>query len=500
MNKLISVPAKIALSLFFAGGTYWSFSKIWQSFFTPNPIAAIGISTISSVIFLMAELTLNSGALANSLKQFDSQGNQRKLIREVLRLIEWLISIREAMFLSWFSITLGVSAAIRQSGPVGKKGVVIIPSDTTDVDGSLGDQALFLGVMSASNTRNATLVLSENAEIHSPIFSGVAFIKAWNGFCAGWRLGAVMRSTSALYIIGADIMDGFYSTRVSLQRLCLARLFAVRNVPVVIVGFSFNQSPEKKVIREFLRLPESVRVCLRDEVSLERFKNFVDRDKGVLVADVAFLVHEIDGSAIAKIVSPWVAREKELGRLALGINVNPHVVAHLPNGSESILATSVAECCRMLIDDGVSIILIPHDFRAGCADLRVMNQIGDSIRESSAGHILVLSNRFTAQEIKSVSTTLDLLFSARMHLAIGALSMCVPVCGMQYQGKFEGMFRHFGQGTDLFISPEDALNPRNLYLFLKRHLGARSVLKEKIVSHLPAVMALAKLNVINLGK
>lgn len=288
-------------------------------------------------------------------------------------------------------------------------------------------------------------------------------------------------------------MDGYYSSVVSRQRLVLVSAFSKASIRCGVLSFSFNATPNPDVINEFQRLPTDVRICLRDAVSLERFQRLVGRP-AQLVSDLAFLVQATESSEVANIVEPWVSAQRQSGRRILGINVNPQVVAHLASGTESTIARSVAQACETLIGDSTSVVLIPHDFRPGCADLRVMGLVWQHLSATARKNALLLENPFTAQEIKSVCKNFDLVFSARMHLAIGALSVGTPVCGMQYQGKFAGLFQHFSMGNDIFLAPEDALDALRLAAFLTRHLDQAKELKQQVEARLPAVRALARMN------
>ena len=146
------------------------------------------------------------------------------------------------------------------------------------------------------------------------------------------------------------------------------------------------------------------------------------------------------------------------------------------------------------MNNNTSVVLIPHDFRPGCADLRVMGLVWKNLSAAALRNALLLEKPFTAQEIKSVCKDFDLVFSARMHLAIGALSVGTPVCGMQYQGKFAGLFQHFAMGNDIFVAPEDALDPERLATFLTHHLDQCKSLQRQIEGRIHAVRELARLN------
>ena len=61
---------------------------------------------------------------------------------------------------------------------------------------------------------------------------------------------------------------------------------------------------------------------------------------------------------------------------------------------------------------------------------------------------------YRASQLKGLCGLFDALISSRMHLAIAALGREVPVMAATYQGKFEGLFLHFGLPEDFLMSPE----------------------------------------------
>lgn len=489
MKTLLIVPLKIALA-----ASLGFLVCIAGNRLVPDDSLLIGWLPVglASLAFFLASVGLNAGLLVRVLRHSVQSGMVGRMQRPLLLLAQAMLNGREQCRLQWFAFSLRLSMLLHRRQTLGGGRHLVVPADTTELDGSLGDQALLLGLSDLIDRGNTQIVVSE---YFNPglVFGDSAFLRAWQGLAAGWRLGRASATANGLYIIGADVMDGYYTPGVSRQRLLLVNAFARAGIPCCITGFSFNEAPSLSVVEEFRRLPSGVRICLRDAVSLERFERIVGRG-AILVADLAFLVKEAESAPVADRVVPWAAGQKAAGRQLLGININPQVVAHLPHGTEEGIADSVAECCKGLLQENISIVLIPHDFRPGCADLRVMNMVWSRIGELAGNHAIVLADQFSAQEIKTACKALDLVLSARMHLAIGALSVCTPVCGIQYQGKFEGLFKHFGFARDVFIEPENALDPVKLKTFLRLNIGRIGQLRAQVVDYLPAVKALAKLN------
>ena len=486
MSRLVNVPVKVLLAIAVSLTAYSLLVRVAPG----GPVSAFAAATFCAMIFLGISAGLNAGAICHSIEPVVQQGRIGKTLIPMLYFVRWLLSLRERARLLWFSQTMRVAIACTHQSNATRDKVLVVPADTSDLAGSLGDEVLLQGLDNLVGSSRWALIVDEGFHGSSPVPDQRLF-PAWNGLTAGWRLGRVAARLSAVYVVGADVMDGFYRPEVSQKRLRLLNRISRAGVPCTLTGLSFNECPHPRVLADFRDLPDSVRICLRDPVSLERFERLTGRH-AILTADLAFLVGEAQHSPVAKLVSPWAAKERDAGRRLVGINIGPHVVAHLSDGSEDALADSVATCCLRLISEGYGIVLIPHDFRPSHTDLRALKRVAG--RLAGSAHFLFLEDPFTGREIRSACRELDLILSARMHLAIGALSVGVPACGIQYQGKFEGLLRHFGFGADVFIAPEDAMDSTKLHRFMIHQLDRLAEMRAQVEGRLPAVCALAALN------
>lgn len=463
---LLSLPA---LALWKTAGDAWGLA------------GALLVGTVAFSVLLV----VNAGAMVHAIDGSGFAGQFRNAARKVLT---WRGRFDLLVFTLQLRLALRLTPRRREKACT----AYLVPADTVSTHGSLGDQVLITGLKQLLPKDWETVLLVDRHHVPGGTDSMLA---VWSGLLSGWRLGRVVkRSAAAFYVIGADVMDGFYSELVSRRRIAAAREIALAGIPSTITGFSYNEKPSAAVSRDFGALDEAVHVCSRDPDSLGRFERLTGR-RGQLTADLAFVAPVPQRSVVGDVVSAWAQPLRAQGRKILGINVNPHVVAHLDKDAQQALARSVAKVCEDLASQSVAVVLVPHDFRPGCADLSVIDEVVQALNPQVAPYVLALRERFDAIEIKAACREMDLVFSARMHLAIGALTVEAPVCGMVYQGKFAGLFKHFGFSDGMTISPEVAMRDHGaLTAFLLAHLRNCDELKRQVVERLPHVRAMAALN------
>src|SRR5262249_50054300 len=133
------------------------------------------------------------------------------------------------------------------------------------------------------------------------------------------RLLRLLPSYSRLWLLGADVMDGHYSQTAALRRVALATMAAQLGLDVSILGFSFNERPSAEVVAALNSTPASIRFCLRDPLSYQRFVEHVCRP-AELVSDLAFgLSLPKTLSAEERRLDDWIGEHKSAGRIVLAV-------------------------------------------------------------------------------------------------------------------------------------------------------------------------------------
>jgi polysaccharide pyruvyl transferase WcaK-like protein len=377
--------------------------------------------------------------------------------------------------------------------------VVIIPGDQAKLFGSRGEDAMIMAatfmVLQTNPTADITvLVASREAEIAGRR-RGFRTASIWN---EGDFVDAVARffletEPDAVFVIGADLIDGNYGEIWGAKLLIAADIAARLGIPVSMLGFSFNNNPSDLIVAILNELHKNVILNVRDEMSLERFHRLTTAC-GFIVADSAFMLPaEIHPSVEA--TASWIEERRRIGRRVVAFNIHPML---FPRASREQIKNLVAKSADALSEvsklRSVSWLLLPHDFRAELGDDICLRPIMDRLATQLGDDICYFDGEHEASVLKGVAGTPDGIVTGRMHLAIAALGQGVPTAGITYQDKFEGLFRHFDLPREFLISPPAVLEDNNLRDLLLRFYDEMPMLRETVARHRSAVTAMSKEN------
>lgn len=297
------------------------------------------------------------------------------------------------------------------------------------------------------------------------------------------------------YAFGADVLDGFYSTRHTLSVIRSVMAAAQGGCATSILGFSLNSHPATVCLDELRLLPLGVRMCARDPVSHARLTRLLER-RIDLVADLAFLLSpNLEQQRCGSPLSRWITSQKTCGRAVVGINANFLTLADCSRSIQDLITLYADTMTDLHAQKQVSFVFIPHDYRHSRlipSDLQLARAIlavlPTEIREHS-----VIMHRCGAIDVIDLCSLLDCTLSGRMHLAIASLSQGTPVVSLTYQGKMEGLFHHFSL-PDFAIPFQRAAHRRDLGDKLALVLESRREIKRHITTELPRIRSLAREN------
>lgn len=377
--------------------------------------------------------------------------------------------------------------------------VLILAPDPRHLIGSRGDEAMLRALIARLRATRPQLEIGLlcGADTDPALAEGLG-CKA----VPGWRFPFQLRSAWAqvrdfapteLVLVGADALDGHYSPLVSAALLVLADLAARRGCGVRTSGFSVNEHPHPALAAFFDELSPAVSLNVRDPVSLARLQAF-SRVPAQLVADIAFLLPpEAEGPGLPALRA-WSAAQRQRGCTVLALNVHPMLVHQQGPAALEQLLTSVCAALRGLLRARtVALALVSHDLREGDGDDRCLAVLSEGLQAEFGARIHRLDPRCDAAQVKAAMREVDAVVTGRMHLAVAALGMGVPVAVLAYQGKFQGLLQWFGLPESLLVRSEQLADVAALTAAMSALLDGRAALAEQVQSRLAEVLAAAAL-------
>jgi len=369
--------------------------------------------------------------------------------------------------------------------------------------GSLGDQAMFMVAM--QNLRSAGYKTISLVAEEKPSRLDLPQRADWllrskhyfNGTIAeSTRFQKEFLTSNGFFIIGADMLDGHYSVADTLKKIHLLQLANSFGLSSRVFGFSFNESPNERVVSALRALPEKITLLARDPTSKRRLESALDRPIR-LVADLAFLLQPDPTGKSAKATLSWISAQRAQGARVIGINSNSLLARgnfNDPFPIASGLARTIVELHKAHPE--LRFVLVPHDFRGAFNDVvlnRITYEIASFGNESLRESIFIMPAPCFASEVKAVSAELDFAITGRMHFAVACLGQGTPVICIGYQGKMEGLFEHF-ELSNMVISPSNAFTTNELVTLANATLARTKELRMHIGKQLPKIHTLAKLN------
>lgn len=373
--------------------------------------------------------------------------------------------------------------------------IVLILPDSYSIAGSVGDQALFGGLMKLlqqTGIRRARVLCRPNITL--PLVNGLKLeaIPLWGRISQARLLAGELAGARALIVVGADTLDGFYSRFESLLKLGIAAFTARQQIPTVLCSFSFNDQPDRATVEAFKTLPPSVSLLPRDSLSCDRLVKLVG-DRVQLTADLAYLLEPAKSSDLDTTLSEWLAADNYLGEgPVIGWNLSPHSLKLLSHEQqERAAACSAVAITRLVTEHDASVVLIPHDFRPDAGDPAMLLDIYSRLPATAQHRVLLAQGPYSASDVKQVCSRFDLILTGRMHLMISALDRGVPVIAIEYQGKFSGALAHFHLGQEQLLEPENVCDADQLFNKVYARLNDMAATRTQINDHRPAVKAMS---------
>lgn len=419
-----------------------------------------------------------------------------KLVKEKIKSIRANQRFRELEG-GWHQLQRDVQAQpVKRGSP---KRLVVMPSDPWTLVGAKGDEAMIQSVVSQLKTVSQDLevgVLTSTATASDAAKAlGYQALPVWDGGVAAMFKAISEFDADTMAILGADCMDGYYNPMTTLTMLAVADLAARSGIRVSLLGFSFNDKPDLRLQSVFDGLSERVQINVRDEISLARFQKFT-KAKSQLVSDSAFKLKPEEGTHVVAATKAWGMLKRSNGQCVLGFNVHPMLLGEPSEDDLQRLIEQVAnELSSYLVSSNACLVFISHDYRGAIGDDTCLRPLYQTLVKQFAGRIFYEESRCSAAELKGIAGAMDGVVTGRMHLAIAALGMGVPVAALTYQDKFQGLMKHFDLPQSLLLAPEKLKQVGALSGMLAAFEADLPRLKSQTQTALPNVLSGSEKNV-----
>ncbi|MGM0396661.1 MAG: polysaccharide pyruvyl transferase CsaB [Bacillota bacterium] len=237
-----------------------------------------------------------------------------------------------------------------------------------------------------------------------------------------------MKDSDILISGGGSLLQDVTSTRSLLYYLALMRLAFLLKKPVMVyangigpINRPFNRYITKKT------LDRVQQITLRDTGSLEFVQNLGVKNKNIKVtADPVFTLDAADNNRVNKIfINEEIYPKKPL----VGVSVRYWK-------DDENITLEMGKALRDIIDDDdIEVLLIPMHYPE---DLEICQKIKRLVDRDQC-HIL--QAKYTAEEIMGIIGKLKMMVAMRLHSLIYAATRKVPMMGLIYDPKVEGLLR-----------------------------------------------------------
>ena len=405
------------------------------------------------------------------------------MIRRVLR---QALEVRLYMKLAfvWRKVVRGVKVSRPDSR------MLIVPCDPWGVVGSRGDQAMILAVK--QHCKGAEIdILTDSHDTDADCREiGLNPLAEWNASFDRWMKDNAGKYKE-VYILGADVTDGVYGWPTAMKLLMFYDCFSRLGIKAHYLGFSWSRTPSPWMHLVFPLLKRGLTLPVRDPVSYRRLERFTRHRPLAQVADAAFLLHPNPTPRARKWID-WCREMRKGGRTVVAVNV--HQMFNDAETKSAEWEAAFSQCLKTVAENNGDIIylLVPHDNRPRVSDLKILKRINRLLTGSTLIDVVM-----NADEIKAVLGECDALIAGRMHISIAALGQGVPVLGLVYQGKFEGLWKHFELSADMLIMPKLFLDAAaDTSKIIENFIRNLDSLRTQIRQQLPVVLDLSSRNFI----
>jgi polysaccharide pyruvyl transferase CsaB len=292
-----------------------------------------------------------------------------------------------------------------------------------------GDDAILKAIVKDIKEYNKEIniiVLSKNP----PKTENMYPVQAINRFKIKEVFGA-MKDSSLFISGGGSLLQDVTSTRSLLYYLTLMKIAKLYKKPVMI--YANGIGPIKKKLNRFLTRKILNRVdiiTLRDEDSKEFIADLGVKNKNIVVtADPVFTLEPVSEDRVRGILkSEKIPTDKKF----IGVSVRQW------KNAENLI-TIMADAIRYIIKEyNVNVLMIPMHYPE---DLEISIEIDKLVNQEGC---YVISQKYNVEEIMGIIKEMEIIVAMRLHSLIYAATQQVPMVGLSYDPKVDGILRSIG--------------------------------------------------------
>ncbi len=292
-----------------------------------------------------------------------------------------------------------------------------------------GDDAILKAIVKDIRSENPEIdinVLSNNPSKTESMYSVIGVDR--------FKLREVLKAikNTDLFISGGgSLLQDVTSTRSILYYLTIMKLTKIFRKPVMV--YANGIGPIEKKMNRFLTrkiLNQVDLITLRDEGSKEYVKDLGVKNPNIFVtSDPVFTLEPAPVGRIDEIFSlEGISKERPI----IGISIRKWRRA---NNLTEIIASVIKYVIR---EYGVSVLLIPMHYPE---DLDISLEINSLVKEKGC---YVLRQKYNVEEIMGVIKELEIILAMRLHSLIYAATQEVPMVGLSYDPKIDGILKSLG--------------------------------------------------------
>lgn len=235
------------------------------------------------------------------------------------------------------------------------------------------------------------------------------------------------------------------------------------------------------------------RVFLRESICLKTYpylKSIVSMKTVSFVPDTAFFHDE--SLSLKQDSASFLSAES----LKVGMTLVDHPFKYLKNPKEVLCKRKSYKesiCCliQYLVNTySATVTIYPQvtikDPHLGICDTAFAKNIAENLGDLiDAGRLVVLDGEYSPSELRKMYGEMDIFIGTRLHSAIFAMSLGIPVVNISYHGtKSEGVLKAILPGYDLCVDI-NSLNPRSLINKCEYVIANRSIIRSRLLTQVP---------------